>query len=164
MAEENINEQGGQQPPEPDYIEQIEQMRANSVSKAEYEKLKAEHNRAMNALINGGQYETQDQTPVDKEQLRKELFCGEPNLSNLEYWQKTLQLRKAIMDEGGKDPFLPYGQKIAPTAEDVEAADRVATIVQECIDYADGDSRIFTNELDRRTVDTAPMMGSRRRR
>ena len=161
MAEEIINEQGNQ---EPDYIEQIEQMRANSVPKAEYEKLKAEHNRAMNALINGGQYEQERQAPVDKDALRKELYCDEPNLSNLEFWQKTLQLRNAIMDEGGIDPFLPQGQKIAPTAEDVEAAERVAQVVQECIDYADGDSRIFTNELDRRTVDTAPMMGRKRGR
>jgi len=161
MAEEILEQQGTEQ--EPDYIEQIEQLRANSVSRADYDKLKAEHNRAMNALINGGQLDTPKTEKVDKDALRKELFCQEPNLSNLEYWQKTLTLRQAIIDDGGKDPFLPYGQKIAPTAEDVECANRVAKVVQECIDYADGDSRIFTNELDRRTTDTAPMAGRRRR-
>lgn len=161
MAEEILEQQGTEQ--EPDYIDQIEQLRANSVSKAEYDKLKAEHNRAMNALINGGQIDTEKPEKVDKDALRKELFSQDSGLSNLEYWQKTLTLRQAIIDDGGKDPFLPYGQKIAPTAEDVEAANRVAKVVQECIDYADGDSRIFTNELDRRTVDTAPMMGRRRR-
>lgn len=160
MAEEII-EQGT--PQEPDYIEQIEQLRANSVSKAEYDKLKAEHNRAMNALINGGQIDDPVAKPVDKAQLRKELYCQEPNLSNLDYWQKTLTLRKAIIDEGGNDPFLPYGQKIAATAEDKEAAERVATIVQECIDYADGNSRLFTQELDRRTIDVGPMLGRKRR-
>lgn len=161
MADE-ILDQGT--PQEPDYIEQIEQLRANSVSKAEYDKLKAEHNRAMNALINGGQMDTPEAKPIDKAALRKELYCAEPNLSNLDYWQKTLTLRKAIMDEGGNDPFLPYGQKIAATAEDKEAAERVATIVQECIDYADGNSRLFTQELDRRTIDVGPMLGRNRRR
>ncbi len=161
MAEEILEQQGTEQ--EPDYIEQIEQLRANSVSKAEYDKLKNEHNRAMNALINGGQMDAPKAEKVDKDALRKELYCQDGGLSNLEYWQKTLTLRQAIIDDGGKDPFLPYGQKIAPTAEDVEAANRVAKVVQECIDYADGDSRIFTNELDRRTTDTAPMMGRRRR-
>lgn len=160
MAEEII-EQGT--PQEPDYIEQIEQLRANSVSKAEYDKLKAEHNRAMNALINGGQIDDSKTEKVDKNALRKELYCQEPNLSNLDYWQKTLTLRKAIIDEGGNDPFLPYGQKIAATAEDKEAAERVATIVQECIDYADGNSRLFTQELDRRTIDVGPMLGRKRR-
>lgn len=164
MAEEitnPTNEQGQTQ--EPDYIEQIEQLRANSVSRDEYNKLKAEHNRAMNALINGGQLENKETQPVDKNALRKELYCAEPNLSNLQYWEKTLQLRQAIMDEGGQDPFLPFGQKIAPTAEDVQKAANVAKVVQECIDYAQGDSRIFSNELDRRTVDTAPVMGRKRR-
>ena len=162
MADEIItNDQGT--PNEPDYITQIEELRANSVSKDEYNKLKAEHNRAMNALINGGQIDTKESEPVDKDALRKELYCAEPNLSNLEYWQKTLQLRQAIIDEGGQDPFLPFGSKIAPTAEDVQKAENVAKVVQECIDYAQGDSRIFTNELDRMTVDSAPMMGRKRR-
>ena len=161
MAEEILDQQGTEQ--EPDYIEQIEQLRANSVSRADYDKLKAEHNRAMNALINGGQIDDPKAEKVDKDALRKELYCQDSGLSNLEYWQKTLTLRQAIIDDGGKDPFLPYGQKIAPTAEDIECANRVAKVVQECIDYADGDSRIFTNELDRRTTDMAPMAGRRRR-
>lgn len=163
MAEDitMTNDQGTQT--EPDYITQIEELRANSVSRADYDKLKAEHNRAMNALINGGQLEDKETTPIDKSALRKELYCAEPNLSNLDYWTKTLQLRQAIMDEGGQDPFLPFGSKIAPTAEDVQKAENVAKVVQECIDYAQGDSRIFTNELDRRTVDTAPAMGRKRR-
>lgn len=161
MAEEILDQQGTEQ--EPDYIDQIEQLRANSVSRADYDKLKAEHNRAMNALINGGQIDDPKAEKVDKDALRKELYSQDNGLSNLEYWQKTLTLRQAIIDDGGKDPFLPYGQKIAPTAEDVEAANRVAKVVQECIDYADGDSRIFTNELDRRTTDMAPMAGRRRR-
>lgn len=160
MAEE-IVEKGTEQ--EPDYIAQIEELRANSVSRADYDKLKAEHNRAMNALINGGQMDDPKAEKVDKDALRKELYSQDNGLSNLEYWQKTLTLRQAIIDDGGKDPFLPYGQKIAPTAEDVECANRVAKVVQECIDYAEGDSRIFTNELDRRTTDMAPMAGRRRR-
>lgn len=164
MAEDIImtNEQANQ---EPDYIAQIEELRANSVSRDDYNKLKAEHNRAMNALINGGQIDTKEAEPVDKDALRKALYTQDcENLSNLEYWQKTLTLRQAIIDDGGQDPFLPFGQKIAPTAEDVEKANNVAKVVQECIDYAQGDSRIFTTELDRRTTDTAPMMGARRRR
>lgn len=160
MAEEII-EQGTQQ--EPDYIDQIEQLRANSVSKAEYDKLKEKHDKAVNALINGGQIDDPKAEKVDKDALRKELYCAEPNLSNLEYWKKTLALRDAIIDDGGKDPFLPYGQKIAPTVEDAECANRVARVVQECIDYADGDSEIFTTELNRRTIDTAPVVGRKRR-
>ena len=120
----------------------------------------------MNALINGGQLAAQEEEPIDKDKLRKELgYYGDGcSLSNLDYWTKTLQLRKAIMDEGGRDPFLPYGQKIAPTAEDIEKANNVAAGIQELIEYADGDSSIFTNEFQRRVVDTvaAPRAGRRR--
>ena len=45
--------------------------------------------------------------------------------------------------------------KIVPTTEDIECANRVAEVVKECIEYADGDSQLFTNELNRRTVDVA---------
>ena len=43
------------------------------------------------------------------------------------------------------------GAQISPTAEDVQVAEKVAQIYQECVDYADGDSALFTQELQRRT-------------
>ena len=67
-----------------------------------------------------------------------------------------MKLREALLEKGEKDPFLPYGKNIIPTDEDIATADRVARVLQECVDYADGDSDIFTNELQRITVDTAP--------
>ena len=55
------------------------------------------------------------------------------------------------MAEGQPDPFLPMGAQIAPTADDEAKAEKAAQIYQECIDYADGDSKLFTQELMRRT-------------
>jgi len=63
----------------------------------------------------------------------------------------TLELRNTLIAKGERDPFLPYGSQIAPTPEDVEKAEKAAQIYQECIDYADGDSKLFTQELQRRT-------------
>jgi hypothetical protein len=40
-----------------------------------------------------------------------------------------------------------------PTDEDVRTAQKVADVLQECVDYAEGDSAVFTNELQRRLVD-----------
>ena len=57
------------------------------------------------------------------------------------------------MAKGEPDPFLPYGKQISPTRQDEETAAKVAQIYQECIDYAEGDSEVFTNELQRRTRD-----------
>lgn len=108
----------------------------------------------MNAFVNGEQIEqpeTKVVTEEDLNNLRKTLFDSE--LNNLDYVDTALKLRKALIDNGQADPFLPVGSQISPTAEDVAAANRVADVMQACIDYADGDSELFTQELQRRTVD-----------
>jgi hypothetical protein len=66
------------------------------------------------------------------------------------------------MDEGGDDPFVPHGRKVVIEQSDYDAAERVADVLQQCIDYADGDNAVFVNEIQRRTVDT--MVGARGRR
>ena len=144
------------------YIEAIKEMKANSVDKAAYDKLKEENKQLLDALINGGQVTQELQKePVDIDSLRKRLFGGDAELSNLDYMKTALELREALLDQGSPDPFLPYGQNIAPTDEDIRTADRVAEAIKSCIDYADGDSEIFTNELQRITVDTSPIKRSR---
>lgn len=148
MTDEIINEQEVEQDP----IDIIEDLRANTVSKAEFDKLKAQNNKLLSALAKGETI-AQPAPKVDKDALRKALYSQGATLTNLEYVDKTLQLRKAIIDEGGVDPFLPNGTLIAPTQEDINAAKHLADTLQECVDYAEGDSSIFTNELQRRTRD-----------
>lgn len=144
------------------YIEALREMKANSVNKAAYDKLKEENKQLLDALINGGQVTQELQKePVDIDSLRKKLFGGEAELSNLDYMKTALELREALLDQGSPDPFLPYGQNIAPTDEDIRTADRVAEAIKSCIDYADGDSEIFTNELQRIMVDTSPVKRGR---
>lgn len=140
-----------------DYIDAIKDLKANTVAKSDYEALKADNKKLLDTLVNGQLPNTQPVKPVvDKDKLRDDLFRHGEDLSNLEYVSKALQLRQAIIDEGGTDPFLPAGKKIVPTDTDIECANRVATVMQECVDYAEGDSQIFTNELMRRTVDVGP--------
>lgn len=144
--------------PQEDYIAAITELKENSVPKEQYAQLKAENSKLLKALINGEAIEGIEQplTP-DIDELRKQLFGGEAELTNLEYVTKTLELRDALIAKGSPDPFLPVGHQIAPTADDIEAANRVATVLKECLDYADGDSNIFTNELQRVMKDAAPM-------
>lgn len=137
-----------------DYLAAIQELKAKSVPREDYDKIKDENKRLLQTLIDGGNITVeQEETTVDKDALRKELYGGESDLSNLDYVSKTLELRKALMDEGQMDPFLPVGKNIAPTEEDVRAAQKVADVMQECITYAQGDSELFTQELMRRTND-----------
>lgn len=138
------------------YLEAIKELKQNSVRKEDYLKLKEENRNLLNSLVNGETINNPDaeKKAMSIDELRNELFNKEH--SNLETVELALELRKSLMESGQTDPFLPYGEKIVPTDEDIAAANRVATVFQECVDYANGDSDVFTNELMRRTVDTAP--------
>lgn len=140
-----------------DYLAAIKELKQNSVDRSEYDKLRAENKKLIDAVVNGqpGQEE-----PVaskhSKEQiddLRNELFNSPKELNNLEYITKAMELREALMENGEPDPFLPVGKQISPTRDDLEGAEKVAQVYKECIEYAEGDSEVFTNELMRRTRD-----------
>ena len=135
-----------------DYLDAIKNLKQNSVSKTEYDNLKAENKKLLNAVINGQTVEQEAKVQYrDPKDIRDELFNHEHN--NLEYVKLALELRNTLIANGELDPFLPIGQKIAPTQEDIDRAELTAQVYQECIDYADGDSQLFTQELGRRTRD-----------
>lgn len=139
-----------------DYIEQIKNLKENSVSKDDYNKLKADNKKLIDALANGTQMdvvEPKTSTVENINNLRNKLFSKESNLDNLDYCKTAIELRDALIENGERDPFLPFGHNVIATESDIETANRVATVMRECIDYADGDSDIFTNELQRRSVD-----------
>lgn len=158
MPEEELNNETGKvEDMTPDYLAAIKELKQNSVDRSEYDKLKAENKKLIDAVVNGQPGQEEQQTVIhtkeEIDQLRNELFNSDKDLSNLEYASKALELRTALMENGMPDPFLPVGNQIAPTRDDIDAANRVAQVYEECIEYAQGDSEAFTNELMRRTRD-----------
>lgn len=137
-----------------DYIEAIREIKENTVNKGDYLKLKEENKKLINALANGERIEQAQEIKVDIEELRNNLFNKE--LNNLDYITNALALREELMKQGEKDPFLPYGKNIMPTNEDIETAQRVADVLQECVDIAEGDSASFTIALQNRTLEGIP--------
>jgi len=139
------------------YIDAIKQLKSNSVSKDDYNKLLEQNRQLTDALVNG---QTSEPSSIEEPKtatadLRKKLFGEDSDLSNLEYCKTALELRKNVMEETGQDIFVANNHQISGTQFDYDAAERVATIMQECIDYAQGDSEAFTNELMRRTNDVS---------
>ena len=134
-----------------DYIEAINQLKQNSVDRSKYEELRAENKKLLDSIVNG----TEVAQPVEEKKSVEELRANylKEDQSNLEYITNALKLREALMAEGKPDPFLPIGEQILPTDEDVATANKVAQVLQECVDYAEGDSTVFTNELQRHLVD-----------
>lgn len=156
----------GEKEPAPNNVElakALKEARENSVPKSEYNRVVEENKKLVSDIINGdgagnGQDSPEDNKPTIEE-LREELYgpkCS--SLSNLEYWKKTLALRDAAIEKEGVDPFLPIGRKISPEVSDVEAANRVAEVVKECIEEAEGNSDVFTALLQSKTKDDSVAM------
>lgn len=166
MTEEQIRESGTEMSDvDTDYVAAIKELQNNSVSKEQYLKLKGENKKLLDALVSGNSIENPVQKPkVDIDGLRKELFDKDAQFTNLQFVEKSLALRDALIEAGEPDPFLPIGSRISPTPEEARIAENVADIYRECIDYADGDSEVFTNELMRRTIDVMPTSARTARR
>ena len=150
MADENENIE--QETPETDYVAMVEELKQNTVSKDEYLKLKADNAKLMKALINNEQIASEADKPAfDLEKTAKELLNGEN--TNLEYIKKSLQIRQHIKDTKGIDVFVNQGGIERPTEAQIAAAENVASVLQECVDEAQGDPAAFQVALQRRTVD-----------
>ena len=152
MEEKEISVTGNEVVDNTDYIAAIKELKENSVDRSKYDQLKAENKKLLDSIVNGT--DAGLTPPVEKksvEELRAAYL--KEDQSNLEYVTNALALREALMAEGKPDPFLPVGEQIMPTDADVATAQKVADILQECVNYAEGDSAVFTNELQRRLVD-----------
>lgn len=147
-----------------DPVAAINDIKANTVPKEDYEKVKAERDKYCKALIEGTQVVEEKKEPVDIDKLRKELFSEDSDLNNLDYVSKAVQLRDAIIERDGEDIFVAKGSKLAPTEDDYIAAQKVTDAFKHCIEIADGDSEIFTRELMRITNDVGPRINAKIRR
>ena len=137
-----------------DYVAAINELKANSVSKTEYQKLHAQHKKLLDAYVSGKEIDVQPEKPVDVNELRKKLFNKDSQMSNLEYIDTSLKLRNTLIEKGERDPFLPIGSHVNETPEMDDKAQAVADLLQDCVDFADGDSGVFTARYQSMVKDT----------
>ena len=138
------------------YIEALKEMKQNSVSREDYDKLKQENKQLIDALVQGKEIDIEQPEAVDVDALRRELYNSDKEFTNLEYMSKSMTLRDELLARGDRDPMLPTGTHVKITNEMIEQANNTARIIKECIAFADGDSGIFTAELQRRTREAMP--------
>lgn len=152
--EDNFENQEVEQSTELNYIEAIQELKRNSVSKDEYERVLSENKTLINSLVNGQSLEPDViEDKATAAEIRQKLFGSGDELSNLEYCKLAVELRDAVLREEGKDIFVANNHQITATSENYEKAQHVADVLSECIEYANGDPEVFTNELMRRTND-----------
>lgn len=175
-------EDGDQTPPPGDdkpgetgaeeYIESIKQLKANSVPKDDYEKLKKENKSLLSALIDGKvtpevekAMDRQKEPGTDVNKLRERLFSPDSNLSNLEFVKTTLELRKALMEKDGPEADIFLGKfdpsiarSPAEMAEEMQLADDTAKKLQEVVDASNGDPSLFQGLLQGVLVDDSAVL------
>ena len=156
MSEEEREQQNPDNEPEMtanEYINQIKDLKENTVSREEYERIKNDNKELAKALINGTGANipgiTKPEEKPDLDDLRKKLFTKKSK-NDLEYFTNLLALRDGVMADGQPDPFLPINREFRATAQDEADAERIATQIKEAIEYADGDPAVFSNDLRRR--------------
>ena len=136
-----------------DFITQLDDLKKNTVSRADYDRLKRDNQQLANALVNGSGAEipgvTAPKEKTDLDDLRKKLFAKKSK-NDLEYFTNLLALRDGVMADGLPDPFLPSNHEFRATAQDQADAERIATQLKEAIEYANGDPVVFSNDLCRR--------------
>lgn len=155
-VQNNENENGNEYQ---QYIDTITEIKKNSVPKEKYEKLEKQNADLITALKEGNQVNLVDEPEEESiDELRDDLY-GDPDksMTNLEYVSKTLKLRAKLIEAGEPDPFLPNGQDYQINETDINTANMIAEQMQECVDYANGDDQLFTQELMRRTKDDSPL-------
>lgn len=156
MAEEKIP---GQAPEEQnaetkDLLAQIEDMKKNYVKKEDYEKVVDERQQLFEKVINGDPIPEQQEEKLDVKELRDKLFGGDgTNCKNdLEFTENALKLRKALIESGEPDPFLPIGHELSPTDADIAAAERAAETMARWVEEAKGNKDVYLTERIRDIV------------
>ena len=137
------------------------QWKKEHVTREEYEKEKARADAYLKAILENKEgdvlkAEGMDEEKVDPEELAKELFVEDNTMTDLEYVTKMLELRKARIAAGDRDPFLPDN----PDNEDIEIAQNVADVFEDCVKLANGDNASFLGILQGRMKEAKMIPGS----
>lgn len=151
------------------YIKAIAELKENSVSKDKYQKVLDENKALLKSLVDGselppgvaGKLAEAEADPESRiKSLREELFGpNRKDMNNLETVQKTLELRKLIIEETGVDPAVSSIKN--PEESDYEMAEKTAELLESCIEAAEGNSEVFTAVLQSKLQDDRNIIASR---
>lgn len=131
-----------------DYIETINQLKANSVSKEEFLKLKAENKQLLNAIATNQNIEVAAEPKRDIAELRKEIFQNHSKLSNRELVSDIMELYDREL-ENGVNIFMPTDPNYIPTTDDVTQIDNMVAGMKSALEIAGNSDLIFNQEMER---------------
>jgi hypothetical protein len=155
MNEDNkdivINPDDSQDMDANEYVKQLEEIKKNTVSRSEYDRVVSENSRLIKGLAeqSNAEPDADKSNPVDLKKLAEDFLKNGKDMTNLQYIESMLEIRDEAMKQGYKDPFLPTGSHVMIDDQMVEKAQHVADAFEDCIESAEGDSGLFTAHLQR---------------
>ena len=157
MEEENRTPESESAPEGMDasgYVDALNKLKENMVDRTKYDKLAEDNKKLVEALANGSHFEEEDEESTEpSSEIAKRIFKNSKRYRNdLEFFTDALAYRDALIEEGQVDPFLPFNHDYSPDESDVQKAQDIADALKECVEYAQGDPKLFTSELMRRGV------------
>ena len=141
-------------------LDAYNELKENTVSKKEYDRVLKRNEELTQALINNDRLE-EDNKPkesnLDKiKRLTNELYSDKrTDMTNLEYCQKTVELRDSIIAEGGRDPFLPTSGENKDSYANQQTAEKVANGLRKMVEDANGSPEAFNSLYQARVEDVA---------
>lgn len=131
-----------------DLLQEIKNLKDNTVSKEEYLKLQEKNKNLMRQIISGVGTKSEAEDTVDLTEIRKNIFEKNEDISNREFWKNVLALRKERLEKEGVDVFLPKGRKTRYSREDMESANHVAEVIGQILQDSEENPQIFTALLN----------------
>ena len=139
-------------------LNQIDELKKNSVSLSEYNRVKADNLKLTNTIVNNQQQqekEKEQEKPKASIEDLKNSILNNDDLSSLKFVEDSLELRDRILEESNIDIFAPQSyQMYSTTEEDRTKAENTAQAFKYLVEVAQGDEFVFKNELNRITNET----------
>ena len=140
-----------------DPISAINDIKQNTVSKTEYERVKAEKDKYLKALIEGSQVADEKKEPVDIAKLKEKFGNRDVPMTDLEYWQTSLALHESTLEQEGWNDYAQFNKTVPPTEDALKNADKLYKKMKEMVDEADGNAQVFKNLYQQRVIDNVPL-------
>lgn len=161
MSEEK--EQVQVQEPNENLLEKLDEVKKNTVPIEKYNEVMRQNKELLDKYWNHDPSQSKEGSgqedkwkDFDPNKARETLFKKD-NVSNLEFVETALKLRDWTLEKEGRDIFVgninpKLGFEVSE-AEAKERAENAAECFRHCIEVANGDSGLFTLELQRITRD-----------
>ncbi len=152
MADEILENQT-QDPGIQMYLDEIAELKKNTVSKELYEESQQREKELLRSIVEGKSFSTpvEDKPSRSEAEIIKDLNKDTSNLDHIKY---VLELHEKRKEQGIND-FAPIGRQISATDEDIRDAEAVEDFLKDLVETADGNTAVFNNEYQRRVKDIA---------